>query len=152
MFQRSSQRIKPTDTFIGHGTDMNGTVHSESNVRIDGKFTGELSSSGTITVGERGEAHSTLTGRHVVVAGIVVGDIKTTGKLLITSSGQVLGHCESGLLVVEEGGILNGTSMVDREVKEGTAANGAAAAHEPPERECGEKKDDKAAVEEKQAG
>ncbi|CAH8772954.1 bactofilin family protein [Paenibacillus dendritiformis] len=152
MFQRSSQRIKPTDTFIGHGTDMNGTVHSESNVRIDGKFTGELSSSGTITVGERGEAHSTLIGRHVVVAGIVVGDIKTTGKLLITSSGQVLGHCESGLLVVEEGGILNGTSMVDREVKEGTAANGAAAAHEPPERERGEKKDDEAAVAEKQAG
>ncbi|MBG9794717.1 integral membrane protein [Paenibacillus dendritiformis] len=151
MFQRSSQRIKPTDTFIGHGTDMNGTIHSQSNVRIDGKFTGELSSSGTITVGERGEAHSTLIARHVVVAGTVVGDIKTTGKLLITSSGQVVGHCTSGLLVVEEGGILNGTSMVDREAKEGASAN-AAAAHEPPEREREEKQDGKEAVAAKQAG
>ncbi|BFH24719.1 polymer-forming cytoskeletal protein [Paenibacillus melissococcoides] len=150
MFQRSSQRIKPTDTFIGHGTDMNGTIHSQSNVRIDGKFTGELSSSGTITVGERGEAHSTLIARHVVVAGTVVGDIRTTGKLLITSSGQVLG--QSGLLVVEEGGILNGTSMVDREAKEGTATNVAAAAHEPPEREREAKQDDKDAVAAKQAG
>ncbi|CAH8718300.1 polymer-forming cytoskeletal protein [Paenibacillus thiaminolyticus] len=147
MFQRSSQRIKPTDTFIGHGTDMNGTIYSQTNVRIDGKFTGELSSSGTITIGERGEAHSTLTARHVVVAGTVVGDIKTTGKLLITSSGQVLGHCESGLLVVEEGGILNGTSMVEREAREG-----AAAVHEPPGREREEKKDDKADIAEKQAG
>lgn len=150
MFQRSSQRIKPTDTFIGHGTDMNGTIHSQSNVRIDGKFTGELSSSGTITVGERGEAHSTLIARHVVVAGTVVGDIRTTGKLLITSSGQVLG--QSGLLVVEEGGILNGTSMVDWEAKEGTATNVAAAAHEPPEREREAKQDDKDAVAAKQAG
>lgn len=152
MFQRSSQRIKTTDTFIGHGTDMNGTVHSQSNVRIDGKFTGELSSNGTITVGERGEAHSTLSARHVVVAGTVIGDIKTTGKLLITSSGQVMGHCESGLLVVEEGGILNGTSMVDRDAKEEAATNDTAFVQEPPGRERGEKKDDTAAVEEKQAG
>ncbi|GAC43804.1 bactofilin family protein [Paenibacillus popilliae] len=151
MFQRSSQRIKPADTFIGHGTDLNGTIHSPSNVRIDGKFTGELSSSGTITVGERGEVHSILAARHVVVAGTVVGDIKTTGKLLITSSGQVRGRCESGLLVVEEGGILNGTSMVERDTKEDAAPNGAAAAHDPPERGRGEKQDNKTTIADKQA-
>lgn len=112
--RRAAYQPKQTDTFIGPGTAFEGNIHCESNIRIDGKFKGEITSSGSITIGERGEAHSTLSASFIVIAGTVVGDIHTSGKLLITSTGQVCGNCESGLLIIEEGGILNGTSLVER--------------------------------------
>lgn len=113
MLRRSTQP-KHSDTFIAHGTQLEGVIRCEANIRIDGKFTGELTCSGTITIGEHGEAHSTLTASHIIIAGSVVGDIHANGKLVIASTGQVSGNCLSEVLLIEEGGMLNGTSLMER--------------------------------------
>lgn len=114
MLRRSTQQPKHSDTYIAPGTQLEGAIRCEANIRIDGKFTGEVTCSGTITIGEHGEAHSTLTANHIIVAGSVVGDIHASGKLVISSTGQVCGNCLSEVLLIQEGGLLNGTSLMER--------------------------------------
>ncbi|MBN3523436.1 bactofilin family protein [Paenibacillus apiarius] len=150
MFRRRAKyQPQQTDTFIGHGAEFEGNICCESNIRIDGKFKGEIISSGSITIGDRGEAHSTLSAGLIVIAGTVVGDIHASGKLLITSTGKVCGNCESAVLVIEEGGILNGTSLVEQPAP----AEGHSGAHkEKPKEKGSDSESEEKKVNEKQAG
>lgn len=103
-----------TDTLIGAGTEMDGHLESETSVRIEGVFKGEIESKGDIVIGEGGVAKSNITARDVTIAGKVYGDVQTRGKLIITSTGQLHGNSHAAILNVHEGGILNGSSTMER--------------------------------------
>jgi cytoskeletal protein CcmA (bactofilin family) len=108
-----------TDTLIGAGTEMDGHLKSETGVRIEGVFKGELESKGDIVIGEGGVAKSNITAHDVTIAGKVFGDVHTRGKLIITSTGQLHGNSHAAILNVHEGGILNGSSKMERGRVEG---------------------------------
>ncbi len=59
-----------------------------------------------------------VSARTVVVGGAVKGDISCTEKLVILSSGLMLGNVRSPRLIVEEGVIVNGECRIsgDREI------------------------------------
>ncbi len=113
MFGRK-RRAGVTDTLIGAGTEFNGLMKSEADVRIEGAYEGDIESKGNIVIGESGVARSNLTAREVTIAGKVYGDVHTFGKLIITPSGQLHGNSRAGVLLVQEGGILNGSSRMDK--------------------------------------
>ncbi|MCM3700034.1 polymer-forming cytoskeletal protein [Paenibacillus macerans] len=102
-----------TDTLIGQGSSIEGKLECKSNLRLEGKFSGEIECLGQIVIGETGEAHSNIQGGEVIVAGKVVGDILTGGKLTITSNGQVEGNVDVAKLIILEGGQLNGSSKME---------------------------------------
>ncbi|RED65091.1 bactofilin family protein [Cohnella lupini] len=104
-----------TDTLIGAGTEMNGHLKSIAGVRIEGAYHGDIESKGDIVIGEGGMAKSNITARDVTIAGKVYGDVHTKGKLIITATGQLHGNSLAAILLVQEGGILNGTSHMERE-------------------------------------
>ncbi|WP_268623624.1 bactofilin family protein [Paenibacillus alvei] len=146
MLRRSTQQPKHSDTYIAPGTQLEGAIRCEANIRIDGKFTGEVTCSGTITIGEHGEAYSTLTANHIIVAGSVVGDIHASGKLVISSTGQVCGNCLSEVLLIQEGGLLNGTSLMERSSESSSSKKGSkgnrqeaanASSHKESEKQAG---------------
>ncbi|TFE27265.1 bactofilin family protein [Cohnella luojiensis] len=103
-----------TDTLIGAGTEMNGYLKSMAGVRIEGAYQGDIESNGDIVIGEGGIAKSNITARDVTIAGKVYGDVHTRGKLLITPTGQLHGNSHASILLVQEGGILNGSSQMER--------------------------------------
>lgn len=106
--------VKGTHTLIGTGCHFEGKLRSEANLRLEGKFQGEMECTGEIVIGESGEAHSTIKGSEIIVAGKVFGDIITEGKLTITASGQVDGNVSAHTLVIADGGVLNGISIMER--------------------------------------
>ncbi|WP_028545796.1 bactofilin family protein [Paenibacillus taiwanensis] len=113
--ESASTRSNPsTDTLISYGTEMEGTIHSPSNIRIDGTFKGDIRSEGSVVIGEKGEAHSNIEAKQIIIAGKVFGELKSSGKVTITPSGIVSGNCESQWLIIQEGGILNGNSIMER--------------------------------------
>lgn len=102
-----------TDTLIGQGTEIEGTLACEANLRIEGKFSGVIESKGSVIVGERAVALSHISAREVTIAGKVYGDVNTEGKLTITSTGQMYGDVlGAASLVITEGGILHGSSRM----------------------------------------
>lgn len=103
-----------TDTLIGQGSSAEGRLECEANLRIEGKFNGEIECVGQVIVGETGEARSNIIGADIVVAGKVIGDIISHGRLTITGSGQVDGNVNVAKLVIVEGGLLNGSSQMEK--------------------------------------
>ncbi|MEF2967594.1 polymer-forming cytoskeletal protein [Paenibacillus sp. M1] len=103
-----------TDTLIGRGSTIEGKLECKANLRIEGKFQGEIDCGGQVIVGETGEAKSNIIGTDIIVAGKVIGDIVSQGRLTITSSGQVDGNVSVAKLVIIEGGLLNGSSHMEK--------------------------------------
>jgi cytoskeletal protein CcmA (bactofilin family) len=111
--EEPSRRVNiPKDNwlgFIGDVTNFTGEVHFKSMLRIDGHFTGRVSSSdGTLIVSNGAQ----LTGAVIDVAvarinGTVEGNIRASKELVLGPTANVTGEVRSPGLTVEEGALLN---------------------------------------------
>jgi cytoskeletal protein CcmA (bactofilin family) len=119
MLNRKKQgKIDPatTDTLIGEGTSLEGDIKSQASIRLEGRIKGNIECEGDVIIGEKGEAISDISARNVTIAGSVFGNVTTTEKLTITSIGRLHGNACPKILVIEEGGVLMGTSQMNSEV------------------------------------
>jgi cytoskeletal protein CcmA (bactofilin family) len=101
------------NSFIGEGTRFDGNIALSGLLRIDGDFYGKISTDGKVLIGKSGRAECSISARTVVVGGVVKGDIRCTEKLVVLSSGIVLGNVRSPKMIIEEGVIINGECLVD---------------------------------------
>ena len=101
------------NTVIGEDSSFKGTIHSQKSIRIEGTFEGEINSQGEVFVGENSNVKANIFGRHVIIAGEVVGNIESIKSLQITASGKVYGNISGDQLIIEEGGIYKGKVNMD---------------------------------------
>lgn len=119
------------NTIVGRGTLFEGVMKVDNSVRIDGTFKGELSCSGTLTIGQSGEAHAQLDGRDVYINGVVHGNVRGD-KVRLDSQARVVGDINSNALSISEGAVFQGNCSMDVDENEGVDAM-AAGAPEPVE-------------------
>jgi cytoskeletal protein CcmA (bactofilin family) len=100
------------NSIIGEGTKFKGEFDLNGLLRIDGDFTGVIRTKGKVLVGKNGRAECTLNAGTVVVGGVVRGEIISTEKVIILSTGLVLGSITTPRLIVEEGVIFNGSCKI----------------------------------------
>lgn len=97
--------------FIGDVMKFTGEVRFRSMLRIDGHFSGHVTSSdGTLIVSDG--ARLTQTVINVAIArinGSVEGDIRASKELVLGRTASVTGEVSAAALVVEEGAVLNGS-------------------------------------------
>ena len=95
--------------FIGDVTNFTGEVHFKSMLRIDGHFSGRVTSSdGTLIVSNGAQLTDAVI--EVAVAkinGTVEGDIRATKELILRCTANVTGEVIAPALTVEEGALLN---------------------------------------------
>jgi cytoskeletal protein CcmA (bactofilin family) len=115
MFKNKKKTMNPniTDTLIGEGSQFEGRIKSEASVRVEGTVTGDLECAGDVTVGEHGIVKSNIIARNIIIAGSVHGNILTKGVLKITSTGKLFGNTTTSSLMIDEGGIFQGTSKME---------------------------------------
>lgn len=111
MWNKRQQRtpFKSTDSLIGHGGTLEGKVNCDTNLRIEGSFSGEIICSGVVTVGEEGTVRSSIKAEEIVIAGKVYGDVTADRRIIMTGTGQLHGNITAGSLSIMEGGLLNGS-------------------------------------------
>jgi cytoskeletal protein CcmA (bactofilin family) len=100
------------NSIIGEGTRFKGEFDLNGLLRIDGDFTGTIRTTGKVLVGKNGRAECTLHAGTVVIGGVVRGEIFSSEKVIILSTGLVLGNITTPRLIVEEGVLFNGTCRV----------------------------------------
>lgn len=105
--QRAQAPFKSTDSLIGHGDSLEGKVQCDTNLRIEGHFSGEIHCQGTVTIGEQGTVHSSIKAQDIIIAGKVFGSVTADHKLTITETGQLHGDIMAGILNIMEGSVLN---------------------------------------------
>lgn len=107
----------PDDSFInsiiGEGTRFKGDFELNGLLRIDGDFSGTIHSNGKILVGRNGRAECTIHAGTVVIGGIVRGNVFTSEKVIILSTGMMLGNITTPRLIAEEGVIFNGNCRIE---------------------------------------
>ncbi|MBP3966302.1 bactofilin family protein [Paenibacillus lignilyticus] len=114
-WKRDKISAKLTDTFIGEGTIVEGTIRSAGGVRLEGQLRGDISCDGDVVVGESGFAISNITARNVILAGQVTGNVHITGKLTISATGKLYGDLTAATLTIEDGGLFQGKSTMDHD-------------------------------------
>ena len=136
------------NSIIGEGTRFKGEFDLNGLLRIDGDFTGVIRTRGKVLVGQNGRAECTLHAGTVVVGGVLRGEIVSTEKVIILSTGLVLGNISTPRLIVEEGVIFNGSCRITTPAAEaprtgpsnGQRAAAAAARKEAPAALQGQKR------------
>lgn len=109
------------NSMIGEGTRLSGDLDLNGLLRIDGDFSGTIRTRGKVLVGRNGRAECTVYAGTVVVGGIVRGNLFATERIVVLSTGMVIGNINTPRLVVEEGVVLNGTCTVEGQPRSGGA-------------------------------
>ncbi len=96
------------NAFLGSGTHYQGKLNFEGSVRIDGTFTGEIQSEGTLIVGKDAKVQGQVWVGQLILSGYLQGEIEAGKKVVLHKSANFVGSMNSPVLVVEEGAILDG--------------------------------------------
>ena len=89
--------------FIDEGCELEGRCTFRGTVLLNGRFRGELESTGTLVVGQKGVLEAEITGSVVLVSGQVRGNILATDRVELKAGARVVGDIQSPVLVIEEG-------------------------------------------------
>lgn len=110
------------NSIVGEGTRFKGELDLSGLLRIDGDYSGTIRTPGKVLVGKNGRAECTIFAGTVVVGGVVKGDIHSTEKVIVLSTGMIIGNVSAPRLIVEEGVILNGKCTVHARAEEAVPA------------------------------
>ncbi len=98
---------------LGRGSEFEGKLTFEGALRIDGKFSGEIFSDGTLIVGDGAVVKAEVSVASVVIQGQITGNIKAPNCIELHSSAHLVGNIFTPTLSVEKGtGLRSGTRRV----------------------------------------
>ncbi|HET9222049.1 MAG TPA: polymer-forming cytoskeletal protein [Roseiflexaceae bacterium] len=97
-----------SESVIGPDDFFDGRYRSERGVRIQGNARGSIESRQYIFVESGADVEADLSAEDITVAGSFNGKIECRRKLEVTGSGKVRGQVTTALLVVHEGGLIDG--------------------------------------------
>ena len=100
-------------TIVGAGARLEGNVVSAGNLRIDGQVKGQINSDGDVTLSPQSQVEADIRAQNVSVAGKFKGNLIVKAKAHLARGGRVDGNITSKTLVIEEGGLFHGQSIMD---------------------------------------
>lgn len=103
----SSSSSSSSINTLGAGTVIEGTIHAEGDIRIDGTLTGTINCKGKIIIGPQGLIDGTMNCKNSVVEGVIKGVINVDNELNIKETAKVNGEVNTGQLMVQPGAVFN---------------------------------------------
>lgn len=114
---------------IAPGARWKGTLKVDDSVRVDGNFSGEIDSKGTVQISEGAEVDAKVHAAFVVVSGSMKGEIRCDQRLELMPRSRVNGEVITKVLSVHEGATLDGNvQMTSDSANRQTASKGRASA------------------------
>ncbi len=111
-------------TILGKGSAFDGKLTFEGAVRIDGEFSGEIRTQGTLIVGETAEVKAQIAAARIVIEGVVRGDISASESIEIHAPARVYGNLSTPALEIQRGSVFEGNSQMDGSGQTVAATNG----------------------------
>jgi cytoskeletal protein CcmA (bactofilin family) len=111
LWKKTSKRLGKTSdltAFIDEGSEIEGKYSFSGTVMLNGKFRGEISTSDTLIIGEKGIVHADIQAGVVLVSGQLTGNVLATERVELRGTARVVGDVEAPVIVVEEGVLFEG--------------------------------------------
>ena len=102
------------NAFMDEGSEFEGHYSCSGTVMFSGKLRGEIDSSDTLIVGERGRIQGTVRAGSVIVHGEITGNVIATDRVELKATARVTGDIEAAVVVIEEGVFLEGHCRMTR--------------------------------------
>lgn len=99
---------------IGEGLVVKGEVSGEGDLRVGGRFEGEITLTGTLYVDAGAELDANVTATAIVIGGLVRGNLSATSRVEILPTGTLTGTLRSGSFTAAEGATVKGEVWVER--------------------------------------
>ena len=117
LFKREEDFVstRPGDihTLLGKGSEFTGKLTFEGQVRIDGKFNGEIFTKDTIVIGDGARVEATISAGTVIIHGTVVGNVTAAQIIELKQPGRVKGDLTTPALTIERGASYDGTCKME---------------------------------------
>lgn len=105
------------EAFLGKNSSFEGKMGFEGMARLDGRFEGEIFSGDMLIIGETATVNAEINVTTLVIDGKVSGNVSASGKIEIHSTGKLYGNITTPTIVIEEGGLFDGTCKMGKEVE-----------------------------------
>ena len=100
------------NALLGRGSEFDGKLSFEGTVRIDGTFSGEISTTDTLIVGEGAKVQAEITCGTLLVHGDVTGNVTASVAVELHTPARVKGDIATPSLMVERGVHFQGASKM----------------------------------------
>jgi cytoskeletal protein CcmA (bactofilin family) len=100
---------------VATGAKWKGTLKVDDSVRIDGTFSGEVDTKGTVHVSEGADVDAKIHATFVIVSGSFKGEIRCDQRTELMPRGRVAGEIITKALSIHEGATLDGSVQMTSE-------------------------------------
>ncbi|MES2707250.1 MAG: polymer-forming cytoskeletal protein [Verrucomicrobiota bacterium] len=118
--------MNPNKNILSSDVEIKGSLKFSNDLIIDGRIEGEVTSDGSLTVGENALVIGEIRTKSVIVFGKVQGNITVTERCELKANAIQEGDIVAGTMSIEEGASFSGKSSVGKNaLKNAGAAAGA---------------------------
>jgi cytoskeletal protein CcmA (bactofilin family) len=140
MLSKGNSTSRPSDSMsdnainrIVEGTVIEGEIRCESNIRIDGVFTGNIGTKGRLVVGPTGKIDGNVICQNAEIEGFIKGKIQVGQLLSLKTSARVEGDIFTDKLAIEPGAVFTGACSMGNKMKEAPKPAGTPVTNSTPQ-------------------
>ena len=113
VFNKSNEQSKTNNstTIISQGTKINGDFNLSAKLHVEGEIEGSINSSNLVSIGKNGIIKGELKSDKLLINGKFIGKVEAN-VVEITNGGILEGDIIIKDLIIEQGGIFEGTSKL----------------------------------------
>ena len=104
--------------FLDAATSINGELRFSGTLRVNGNIQGSITTDDLLIVGEEAVVNADIKAGEVAILGTVSGNIECVRSVQICPSGRLRGDVRSPKLVIEDGGVFEGSSRGAKDSKQ----------------------------------
>ena len=97
---------------LNAGTVIEGSITIEGHLRLDGKIKGDITCSGKLVIGEKGEVEGNVHCQSTDILGSVHGDMHIKENTSLSSKSIVNGNIHTFSINIEPGAVFNGKCIM----------------------------------------
>lgn len=100
-------------TIIGLDSFLSGVINTESSIRLEGNFKGDIRSQGNVFIGVNSKVFGNISALRVIVQGEITGDVDVVESIEIMRTGKIIGDIYGKKLIIDEGATFQGDVNMD---------------------------------------
>jgi cytoskeletal protein CcmA (bactofilin family) len=100
------------NALLGAGSVFEGKLHFEGQVRIDGTFTGEITTTDLLIIGDGAKVSATINCGSVEIKGDISGNINASDSIVLRATARVQADIYAPSLVMDKGAVFEGNSRM----------------------------------------
>ena len=104
-------------TIIKQGTEVTGELSTSDDIRIDGRFFGDIETKGKLVISKQGYVEGIVRGTDILINGKAKGEFQVDNNFHLSPEGIFSGSVETRFINISETSIFDGTCVISQNKK-----------------------------------